>query len=365
MTQKPIKNQNKKMYPKKIPWGLIISVIILTILFQILVFYTEKKDAFLANILFSTLDNSIDLLLSGTNINKLAQPINNPQLGIGSDEKTRQHQNKIVVAVIDTGIALDHSLLRDRLNVSEAELIGFIGIDDDRNGYVDDFYGYDFLKDQAVPQDTNGHGTHISGIILGRAFNKQIKLNHQLPIVIMPLRIINTDKFTSNKIPELISEAINYAVDNGADIINLSLGSQKNHHLIAESVKKAESNGVIIVAAAGNHGQNFNLYPAAYPYVIAVSSNNAQGEMAAFANYGEYVDVYAPGEDIFSTGLNDFYEFRSGTSQSTALVTHWIAEILSEMKQNHFSADLLDGGGGGREYILQELKENKRVKVRN
>ncbi len=205
----------------------------------------------------------------------------------------------VTVAVLDTGIDAGHPVFAGRL-----------------------LPGRDLVNDDTIPQDgpeagqaggaAEGHGTHVSGIIAQVAPHSTL----------LPIRVLDVDGRGSTYI---LAYAIEWAVDNHADVINLSLGSDFDSNVLADAIAQAQQRGVLIVAAAGNDNAETPQYPAAYPGVIGVTAVDAGNHKADFANYGEsWVDLAAPGVGITSTvpvSLSILYATWSGTSMSTPFVT--------------------------------------------
>ncbi len=214
----------------------------------------------------------------------------------------------VVVAVLDTGVQLDHPALAPQL------VAGYDFVDDDTvpadegNGLDDDD---DELIDEAV-----GHGTHVAGIVLLVAPESQI----------MPLRVLNSDGVGS---VFDVAQAMIYATDHGAQVLNLSLGTDIQSGVLQEAADYARSAGVMIVAAAGNLDSTEPQYPAAAEGVIAVAALDEQRLKTGFSNYGSWVDLSAPGESIYSTYPVDGYGWWSGTSMATPFVSGQIALLRS------------------------------------
>lgn len=246
-----------------------------------------------------------------------------PELWDKLSEKEKTPGEGVTVAVLDTGLSLSPDI-EDNLWTNEAELNGEEGVDDDQNGYVDDIHGLSLTNDHDIT-DTNGHGTMMAGIIaMGRGNGGGVGIAYGAKI--MPVRISKTRNFG---IDDLI-EGINYAADNGADIISMSLGTIYPTKDLKEAVQKA-CEKCVLVAAAGNEKRyasdgiyQSGVYPAAYPEVIGVMSTDNDGNMSEFTNWcSSDEDIYniaAPGEKILSTDLKGAYKIDSGTSQSAAEV---------------------------------------------
>lgn len=254
---------------------------------------------------------------------------------------------KVVVAVIDDGIYINHPELQNNIWQNENEIIGN-EIDDDKNGYIDDRLGWDFVSDTSEMTTRGTHGTMVSGII-GAVGNNGIGITGINWNVKLMSLIVCDDK-GCNK--EAISKAIMYAVDNGADVINLSLSTQMTigyTTFLDEAIKYAFDKNVLIVAAAGNGdlegglGQNLDLIPQSpvcndgnNNMVLGVASVDDDYYETEWTNYGKCVDIYAPGTTIISTAVpvystfEGFYDYGSGTSFSAPIVSGIAALIKAK-----------------------------------
>lgn len=240
--------------------------------------------------------------------------------------------NGIVVAVVDTGVDYTHPDLDGNIWRNPGEIAGN-GIDDDRNGYIDDIRGWDFVSGDNNPMDLDwdGHGTHVAGAIAAERNNFGIT-GVAYNAKIMPVRVLDTfgDGFLNN-----IAAGIRYAADNGANVINLSLGSEFNSsNVVNDAIQYANNKGSVVVMAAGNAGLGQPGYPArnADRWGIAVGSIDVSGRMDDDSNRAgsrplDY--VVAPGVDIYSTTPDNTYETYSGTSMSTAQVSGVAALVLN------------------------------------
>jgi thermitase len=216
-------------------------------------------------------------------------------------------QTEVVVAVLDTGVDYHHRDLANRMWINAAERDGDPDIDDDRNGYVDDIYGYNFAIDYyregtTDPLDDSGHGTLCAGIIAAEMDNG-VDIAGICPAArIMAVKNLNAkgngDVFSS-------AEAIYYAVDNGADVISCSWGFASHSMTMEEAVNYAYSQGVLAVVSAGNQDSSKRQYPAAYDAVISVAATDANDQRTSFSSYGDWVDVAAPGTMILSLRAHD------------------------------------------------------------
>jgi serine protease len=247
------------------------------------------------------------------------------------------------VAVIDTGIDYTHPDLADNIWVNEDEIPGN-RIDDDKNGYVDDVHGYDFVNNDGDPMDDHFHGTHVAGTI-GAVGNNGIGISGvNWSVQIMALKFLDAGGggFTSDAI-----SALNYAVANGAIASNNSWGGGGFSAAFQTAIQNAASKGHIFVAAAGNDGWNTDhdpFYPSGYNVdnIVSVGATDFRDELAYFSNYGvTSVDLTAPGVGIYSTfpthmtdamrdeGFSTNYESISGTSMATPHVTGVIALVAT------------------------------------
>jgi subtilisin family serine protease len=205
-----------------------------------------------------------------------------------------------LVAVLDTGVQPDHPVLANSIDVLGYDFVDndiapdeeANGLDDDGDGRVDELYG---------------HGTHVAGIVHLVAPDAHL----------LPLRVLNSDGRGNNF---RTASAIVYAAHRGADAINLSLGTPHQSLLLREVVGEAAQLGVVVVGAAGNLNTDAEQYPAAEACAIAVTSVNARDKKSSFANYGDWIGVAAPGENIYSTFPVDSYAWWSGTSMATPFV---------------------------------------------
>lgn len=230
------------------------------------------------------------------------------------------------VAVIDTGIDYFHPDLAGNIWTNPREIPGN-GLDDDRNGFVDDVHGYDFVSDDSDPFDDQAHGTHVAGTI-GALGNNRIGVTG----VCWEVSLMAIKAFDDRGYGTLSSviDSLAYAAANGAHIINASWGQPDKSRALADAIAAAHEAGVIIVAAAGNDRNDLLSYPAAYPESITVAALDHTDRRAGFSNFGAFVDVSAPGENILSTIPDNRYELFSGTSMAAPHVAGVAALILGQ-----------------------------------
>ncbi|XGV98388.1 MAG: S8 family serine peptidase [Leptolyngbya sp. BL-A-14] len=234
----------------------------------------------------------------------------------------------VVVAVVDTGVDITHPDLKANIWTNPKEIPGN-GIDDDKNGFVDDVNGWDFVDRDNTPLDLTGHGTHVAGTIAaarngigttGVAYNAKI----------MPVRVIGSDG--GNDLD--IAAGIRYAADNGANVINLSLGGSTST-AITDAVQYATTQkGALVVMASGNDGGSQPVSPAnlASQWGLAVGAIDINQQVATFSDRAGAIPlkyVVAPGVNVVSTTPNNTYQSYSGTSMATPHVSGVAALVLS------------------------------------
>lgn len=253
----------------------------------------------------------------------------------------------VIVAVLDTGVDIDHPDLVDNIYVNPGEVAGN-GLDDDNNGYIDDVSGWDFMANDndVSPQPTSAsfdttvvlHGTHVSGTIGATGNNVEGVTGVNWEVTILPIKVFDDDGTSSIAV---IVDAMEYATAMGADIFNMSFGGYSNSHTEEAAIAEVIANGGLVVAAAGNDSLNIDdylSYPVCYEDVIGVSAVDSDDAMAWFTNYGAgCVDVAAPGQSILSTyytddptnGFTTAYGYLSGTSMATPVVSGMAALLLA------------------------------------
>ncbi|SDQ66860.1 S8 family peptidase [Virgibacillus salinus] len=230
------------------------------------------------------------------------------------------------VAILDTGVDYRHEDLNSKT-----------------------ILGYDFVQNDYKPMDRNGHGTHVAGTAAAET-NNGIGIAGMAPNTsILAVRVL--DARGSGSLED-IADGIIYAADYGAEVINLSLGCDCDTQTLENAVNYAWNNGALIVAAAGNDGVSTTFEPASYENVIAVGAVDSNNQIANFSNYGEWVDVMAPGVDIASTYLRDDYVYMSGTSMASPHVAGLAGLLAGQGRDNdqiraaiENTADNINGAG--------------------
>jgi subtilisin family serine protease len=244
----------------------------------------------------------------------------------------RTDASSVTVAVIDTGMQLNHPDLAANLWTNPGEIVGN-GIDDDNNGYVDDVHGWDFVNQDANPTDDNGHGTHVSGTIGARGDNGVGVTGVAWRVKLMPLKAFNASG--QGQVSAIIA-ALDYAVANGAKISNNSYSGPEFDRAEYDAFAAAGAAGHLAIAAAGNDGVSNDEhphYPASYRLdtVVSVAATNDSDALSSFSDFGTIkVDVAAPGEAIYSTWLGSGYQTLSGTSMATPHVVGVAALVAAE-----------------------------------
>jgi len=232
----------------------------------------------------------------------------------------------VIVAVLDTGIDLDHSDLVGQLWVNPGE-IPENGLDDDENDYVDDVHGWNVLGDGSnVIDDDHGHGTHVSGIIAARGDNGQGVAGMAWSSRVMVVKVLDE---TGNGFYSGLAEGLTYAADNGARIANLSLGGTEPSQLLQDALDYAHAHGTLVVAANGNTNSAIQ-YPAASDNTLAVAASTQQDERAIYSCFGPEADLTAPGSGVFSTCRGGGYCYKSGTSMAAPHVAGLAALVYAQ-----------------------------------
>lgn len=279
------------------------------------------------------------------------------------------------VAVIDTGYAMDHQDLSavwatnaGESGQTELGQTCWTGVaadkssnscDDDDNGYVDDWRGYDFWSDDNSPQageenpdgDGTTHGSMVAGVIAATANNNLGGAGVNQQTKILPLQVFSDDSeaYTSSLVA-----AIYYAAQQDVDVINLSLGTSQYDSVLLDAIQAARASGVMVVAASGNCALNDEpfcnpleapgrmTYPALYPSVLAVGATTSNGVRASYSSYGPLLDIVAPGSNIgplpfFIQGSDSIYANASGTSFASPLVAGIATLLIAQSPSSSIS----------------------------
>ncbi len=233
---------------------------------------------------------------------------------------TTTGSSSVIIAVVDTGVDYTHSDLAANIWKNSGEIPNN-GIDDDRNGYVDDVRGWNFASSNNNPMDDHGHGTHCAGNIAAVGNNNLGITGVCWNARIMPLKFLNASG--NGRVSDAIS-AILYANRMGAQVISNSWGGTQYTQALKDAI---DASSAVVVCAAGNSGQNSDQYPQ-YPAalsssnIISVAATDNKDNLAGFSNYGtSSVDLAAPGVNIRSTYKNGQYQYLSGTSMATPYVS--------------------------------------------
>lgn len=235
---------------------------------------------------------------------------------------------EIRIAILDTGIDTNHPELTQVLDPG----YDFVNIIDGADNFVGDFLGAD-----PDPLDDVGHGTHVAGII--GAQGKEVPTGVAPRCRILPVRVLAAMKQGGRRIGaglvDNIDAGVKWAVDQGADVINMSLGVRQSEGGLPhqEVIDYAYRRGVTVVAASGNDGTNESYYPGAFQSVITVGAwDGNRSEVAPFSTWGRQVSFVAPGTEIYSTHIDGGYAFSSGTSHAAPFVTGAVALLKSFAK---------------------------------
>ncbi|WP_083035055.1 S8 family peptidase [Sporosarcina ureae] len=222
--------------------------------------------------------------------------------------RAQEQKKTVIVAVIDSGIDLQHEDLQGRIQPG----------------------GYNFYANNSNVQDVNGHGTAVAGVVAAKAGNNLgiVGIAGTFDAKILPLKISHLNGLS--KVSDSI-QAIDYAIKKQVDVINMSYGSSTSSQLEEKAILRAVEAGITVVSSAGNDATKGNLimYPASYPSVISVGATDRDHQRASFSNYNSHVNLVAPGAAIYTTTLSNGYKSVSGTSFSGPIVAGATALVKS------------------------------------
>ena len=246
--------------------------------------------------------------------------------------------SNVVVAIVDDAIERTHADLSPNLWINSTEIPGN-NIDDDNNGYIDDINGYDVGSNDNNPNPPSSsydHGTHVAGIVSARSNNGTGVASIGFSCKLMCVKSTTTVGQVTNGYDGII-----YAAVSGADIINMSWGGPGSSTTAQNVVNYAVGEGCILIAAAGNDNVNTQFYPAAYNNVVSVAATTSSNTKASFSNYGSWIDISAPGNNIYSTTVGNTYGNKSGTSMASPMVAG-LAGLMKSLNPNMPNSDLIN-----------------------
>ncbi len=248
-----------------------------------------------------------------------------------------QGDTTIIVGIIDSGTKLDHPEFTGRIWINYSEIPNN-GIDDDNNGYIDDVKGWDFANSDNNPTDDHGHGTNVAGIIGANGNNSIGYAGVDWNCKLMTLKGLNNN---NSGYYSWWADAIYYGVDNGANVINMSLGGSSTSTTLQNAVNYALNNNVVVVVCMMNTNSNTVYYPAGFTGVIAVGSTNSNDTRSnpffwsstSGSNYGSHISVVAPGNCIYGLDYQSNTQYGSywgGTSQAAPHVSGLASLLLAQ-----------------------------------
>ncbi len=260
---------------------------------------------------------------------------------VGADVKMREAweittgSSEISIAIMDTGIRMNHPEFAGRILENPNEVVN--GIDDDGNGLIDDLYGWDFVNNDNTPTDDHGHGTNVTGITVANGNNGIGYAGVDWNCKLLPLKVLNSNN--SGSYSDMIA-SIYYAINRNVNVISMSIGGSSYSQGLYDAVLAAYNANIPFIACMMNHNNSATYYPAAFPQVIAVGSTDPNDYRSApffwdpssGSNYGNHIDVVAPGNFIYglSYASNTHYDsYWGGTSQATPLVAGIVTLMLS------------------------------------
>ncbi|QAY66287.1 S8 family peptidase [Paenibacillus protaetiae] len=271
---------------------------------------------------------------------------NLPSIEAEKGWKSTKGSDRVIVAVIDTGVQADHPDLQGKL-----------------------LKGTNFVNPDAAPDDDVGHGTHVSGIIGADVNNGEGVAGLSWYNKILPVKVLDSTGAGSTY---SVAQGIIWATDHGAKVINMSLGNYAEADFLHDAIKYAYERDVVLIAASGNDNTDRPGYPAAYPEVFAVAATDAHHQKASFSNYGNYIDVAAPGDSIASTYPGGQYAALSGTSMASphvaalaGLIRSLNPALTNEQVMDVMRQSAVDIGNDGKDdyYGYGEIDVAKALKL--
>ncbi|MBL4707480.1 MAG: S8 family serine peptidase, partial [Flavobacteriales bacterium] len=249
----------------------------------------------------------------------------------------------VVIAIVDTGSDVDHEDFVNDFAYNYNDPIN--GMDDDNDGYIDNFNGWDIANnDNDVGFGVWGHGTNVAGIASASTDNGKGISGGGFNTKILTVRIDNPAGILVNAYQGIV-----YAADHGAFIINNSWGSLNGYSQYGQDVVNyaAINKGCLVVAATGNDGLNAKFYPAAYENVLSVGSLRAPDTIKTSSNYGYWVDIFAPGESMYTCAADGKYQYNGGTSMASPLVAGIAGLVKSQFPNDNWEqvAERIRGAG--------------------
>ena len=279
---------------------------------------------------------------------------------------TQSRGNGVLVAVLDSGVQLSHPDLANNLWRNPGETPAN-GVDDDRNGYVDDVHGAHIKALNGNVEDDNGHGTHVAGIVAAQAGNGTGGSGIAPGAKIMSVKVLDANRAGDSS---QLAKGIRYAVDNGAKILNVSINGDGTSPDLDQALTYAGQKGATVVASAGNNSRDIDLapsYPASStePAVLTVTATQPTGSLLSIANRGlRSIDLAAPGGHILSTARGSGYELREGTSMAAPFVSGSLALLAAarpDLAQSALRAALVESAPKPR--VLAGLLEDGALNV--
>ena len=270
---------------------------------------------------------------------------------------TQQGDTAVVIGIVDSGTDWDHPDLQNNIKYNYADPIN--GVDDDNDGYIDNYRGWDMSMNDNNPMvDMSDHGSHVSGCAAATTNNGTGVASPGFNCKFLPVKCAN-----ATSVITIVRgyEGIVYAADHGCQIINCSWGGSAGGSVGQDAITYATVNkGALVVCSAGNTYTDIAQYPAAYNYAFSVAATNSSDEKSSFSTYNYSVDISAPGSNIFSTLYNNSYASLDGTSMSAPITSGCAAIVKSQFpsynnmqvaEQLRMTADNIYGVSGNSGYI--------------